>query len=254
MNAYLRVIAAETLKLKGTLALRMCAVAPLVVVVGLLTLQLLFMRIGNIDAKTPAEAWSGYVNGVFGLWNFLMLPLFVTLQAALLTGLEHGDKHWKHLLALPVPRSAHYLAKAAALVAMLVLALLVLCLVIPVGGWALMELRPVLGIAGTPPMLEIAQRALPVLPAALGMIALQLWISVRWSSFTVAVAVGMVATVMGYLIGQSDRFGPWYPWSMPLWTMAKDGAFVPQVLAASTALCLITLAFGLWDFRRRDAL
>jgi lantibiotic transport system permease protein len=253
MNVYLRAIAAETLKLKNTLALRMCAVAPLVVV-GVLALQLLFMRIGTSEPRPAVEAWSNFVGGVFGLWTFLMLPLFITLQAALLAGLEHGEKHWKHLLALPVPRNAHYLAKAIALVAMLALAMLVLCLTIPIGGWALMQLRPALGIAGAPPMLDIAQRALPVLPAALGMIALQLWISVRWSSFTVAVAVGMVATVMGYLIGQSDRFGPWYPWSMPMWTMAKDGAFLPQVLAASAVLCLIALAFGLWDFRRRDAI
>ena len=62
-----------------------------------------------------------------------------------------------------------------------------------------------------------------ITPPALLIVALQTWIAVRWRSFTVAVSVGMSATVMGFLIGQSERFGHWYPWSMPMQVLAGKG-------------------------------
>src|SRR5690606_20585172 len=90
-----RVLAAEAIKLRNTLALWMCLIAPAVVV-----LLYLMMALSSKRAPQPAdaeEAWSGWFRAVSGLWSFLMLPLFITLEAALLAGLEHANHQWKFL-------------------------------------------------------------------------------------------------------------------------------------------------------------
>jgi len=248
--ASLRAVSAESLKLKGTLALRLCFIAPGLVVL-LSVLQLLLSKSGQ-PLATPALAWERFIQGVMLLWAFLMLPLYVTLQAALLAGLEHGEKQWKHLLALPLPRSAHYLGKLVVLIGMVVLATLVLALLIPAGGWVLMQVHNPLGIGGEVPWTFLGARALAILAASACIIGLHLWIALRWTSFTVAVATGMTATVAGFLIGQSARFGPWYPWTLPMQVFAGQGELMGQVALAGLLGGLLAVALGLRDFVRRE--
>ncbi len=251
MSALLRALSAERLKLRGTLALWMCLVAPAVVVL-LYVLQLCFARIPAHGGLDPAQAWLRFSQSVLALWLFLMLPLFVTLQAALLAGLEHGERQWKHLLALPLPRSAHYLAKLLALAAMLAAAFGLLLLLIPLGGLALMGLKPAFGLAGAPDWRWLLAMAGKAYAASLLLVALQTWVAVRWRSFTVAVAVGMSATVAGFLIGQSERFGHWYPWTMPLQVMAGEGRYASFVVVAGILGGIVAAALGLLDFLRRE--
>jgi lantibiotic transport system permease protein len=251
MNAYLRALDAERLKLRGTLAAWTCVIAPATVVL-LYVLQLGLRSLPKGFAADPAQAWMMYGQSVLALWLFLMLPLLVTLQSALLAGLEHGERRWKHLLALPVPRSVHYLAKLTMLAAMTTASFAVLLVLLPLGGWVLMTLRPALGLAGWPDLAWLLRSAALALGASMLMVAVHTWVSIRWRSFTVAVSVGMGATVAGFLIGQSDRFGHWYPWSMPLQVLASDGAHARFVLLAGLLGGAAFALLGLADFRRRE--
>lgn len=251
MSALARALSAEALKLKGTLALWMCLIAP-GVVVALYVLQISFSRFPASATPDPALAWLAYSKSVIGLWSFLMLPLFVTLEAALLAGLEHGDRQWKHLLALPVPRGAHYLAKLLALAAMVALGFLALVALIPLGGLLLPVLKPAFGLGGPPPWRFLLETAGQAYLASLLVVALQCWIAVRWQSFTVAVSVGMSATVMGFLIGQSERFGHWYPWSMPMQVLGGKGQWVEFVMVAGVLGFVVAGLLALADFHRRE--
>lgn len=250
MTALLRALSAESLKLRGTLALWMCAVAPAVVVV-VYVLQITFSEFRGAR-PAPGEAWPLFTQATLALWGFLMVPLFVTLQAALLAALEHNGNQWKHLLALSPPRHVHYLAKLLALAGMLVLAQLAMAALLPLGGWVLMQVKPSFGMTGAPPWGLMFERLAVMSAATLLLVALHTWISIRWRSFAVAVGIGMGATVMGFLIGQSARFGPWYPWSLPVQALASDPGRSGQVMLYSLAgAALVTLA-GLWEFRRAE--
>lgn len=252
MSALSRALSAEALKLKGTLALWMCLIAP-GVVVALYVLQIAASNFPAARAAPdPALAWEMFAKSTLGLWAFLMLPLFVTLESALLAGLEHGDRQWKHLLALPLPRSAHYLAKLLALAGLVALAFVALVALVPIGGYALALIKPAFGIAGAPPWEFLLRSAAYCYVATLLIVALQCWIAVRWSSFTVAVSVGMSATVMGFLIGQSERYGHWYPWSMPMQVLAGKGQWIEFVMVAGVAGGLLVALLGLADFHRRE--
>lgn len=253
MSPLRRALMAERLKLRGTLALWLCLIAPWIVV-AVVVLQLLFnMPSAHAATKTPAQAWSMFAQGTMALWSFLMLPLFVTLQSALLAGLEHNERQWKHLLALPLPRYVHYVAKLLVLVAMVLVANLLLVALIVCAGLALAIAAPdALGIAGAPPWGFLLSRALATCAAACLVVALHTWIAIRWSSFTVAVASGMTATVMGFLIGQSARFGPWYPWSMPMQVLAGHGEKMAWVVGVGLTGGVVVGVLGLLDYLRRD--
>lgn len=253
MTALLRALSAEALKLRGTLAVWMCLIAP-GVVVALMVLQLGVRDLGERPPVSPAEAWAMFGLGVATFWSILMLPLFVTLESALLAGLEHGNQQWKHLLALPGPRSAHYLAKQLALVTLVLLAMVALLVLTVAGGAVLGHWQPRLGIAGPPPLGAMSMQLGAVFATSLLMLALHNWVSIRWRSFTVAVSFGMTATVAGYLIGQSERFGPFYPWSMPMQVFAADGARLGPVMAVAVVGAVAVAGLGLWDFLRRDHL
>lgn len=252
MNALARALRAEQLKLRGTLALWMCLVAP-ALVVGVYVLQIIFSNFpARLDPADGAKAWQAFQQATTVLWAFLMLPLLVTLQAALLAGLEHQGQHWKHLLALSPPRHVHYLAKLLALLAMLALSHLAMFVLVPLGGVVLMVAKPAFGLAGAPPWAALAGSLAMIFGACALLAALHTWIAIRFRSFAVAVGVGMGATVMGFLVGQSARFGPWYPWSLPLQVLAEDATVGPRVLAYSLAGAVAVTLAGLAWFRRSE--
>jgi len=251
LNALLRALDAERLKLRGTLAAWTCVIAPATVVL-LYVLQLAVSRVPANFVASPAKSWLMYSQSVLALWLFLMLPLLVTLQSALLAGLEHADHHWKHLLALPLPRGVHYLAKLVTLAAMVLASFAILLLLLPLGGLALMALKPALGLAGMPDLGWLLRSLSLAFAASLLIVAVHTWVSVRWRSFTVAVSVGMGATVAGFLVGQSDRFGHWYPWSMPVQVLAGKGEHASFVVAAGLLGGAAVALLGLADFSRRE--
>ena len=84
----------------------MIFVAPLLV-------ALLQFFIGLNQRRIPAgfKLWDAVFQNSLSVWAIFMLPLLITLETALLAGVEHTEKQWKHLLALPVPRYTVYLAK-----------------------------------------------------------------------------------------------------------------------------------------------
>lgn len=251
MNVMMRALSAEALKLRGTLALWMSFIAPMLVV-ALVVLQLTIADISRPGTMSPLKAWETLVVMVLQLWAFLMMPLYITLQSALLAGLEHGNHQWKHLLSLPVPKSVHYLAKLAALLALTALALLVLGLLLPIAGWLLMHLHPELGISGPAPWHKLATTIPACFAASVLIMAIHTWVAVRWRSFTVAVSVGMAATVAGFLIMQSQTYGMYYPWSMAVQVTAGGGEHMRFAVTASLlGGCLVSLV-GLWNFVRRE--
>lgn len=250
MRELLNALAAERTKLRGTLASRMCWLAPFVVVA--LYVMLKIVQKDPAQTPSPDQAWAGFASECIGLWTFLMLPLFVTLQSALLAGLEHADQQWKHLLALPVPRAVHYIAKLVALLAMTLAAMVALVLFLEVGGHILAWLKPAVGIRGAAPHADLLATCGRVLAASTLIVALHTWIAIRWPSFTIAVATGMTATVISFLVAQSAEYGRYYPWSMPVRVLREGGADNTFVLVAALVGSVAVALAGLWDFNRRD--
>ncbi|MEJ2737825.1 MAG: ABC transporter permease [Anaerolineae bacterium] len=140
---------AEQLKVKRTLALWLAPLAPLVII-GL-QLAIVLQRPEYYRNQDTTAAWTEFGGQIVFLWTMLLLPLFITLETALLGNLEHGNRQWKHLFALPVPRGAVYAAKQISAMAIIGLSMAALYLYIVLSGLALRWVAPGLGFEAPVP-------------------------------------------------------------------------------------------------------
>jgi hypothetical protein len=247
VSLFVRVLSTELIKLKRTLALAMVFLSPFVVLV-------LYFLVGFYGADRLAhqrvDQWKQLAENTLGLWTILMMPMFLTLQTSLLAGLEHTDKNWRSLLALPAPRWMIYISKWVVTVGMLWSAHAVLVGGTLLSGAILQHTRPALQIAALP-LSPLVPSTLRVSAAALLALTIQHWVSLRWQSFTAAMGFGMCAMVVGFVAVNSTEYGPWIPWSMSLHALKpKPGS--PDVMAVALGLTVVVAALGAWEFSRRD--
>lgn len=249
----LRALHAERLKLRRTLALWLAPLAPLVI--ATLQLAIVLERESYYRQHPVADAWLQYGGQTVFLWAVFMLPLFVTLETALLANLEHGNHQWKHLSALPIGRGAIYAAKQVSGMAIIGLSMVALYAYIILGGLALRFLMPGLGFEAPVPWLPFLRYVALGYLASWLVISIQNWVGLRWQSFVVASAVGIAAVVVAVVLLQSD-WGPWYPWTMPALVVSRleEGQDVgAQLLLGSLGGLLVGLLGG-WEVTRRDVL
>jgi ABC-2 type transport system permease protein len=250
MNLLLRAMSAEILKTKRTLTLWLVILAPLAIAFLDFVMHL---QNGARAMRPNTDAWLSLTHHNLILWSLLMLPLFVTLETGLLNAQEHNNKMWKQLYATPLPRWTIYAAKqlmGLALIGASTLALLAMSLGV---GLLLNVFRPELGFVPPIDWAAILPAFALVYLAGWLLIALHHWISARWPSFVVAMGVGIVGTVAGVLVVNSD-WAKLYPWTLP--GLASIGYMEGDAIAAQVALgflggIVIALAGG-WDVTRRE--
>jgi len=202
----LRALHAEQLKTKRTLALWLAPLAPLVIIA--LQLTMVLQRQEYYRAQGIADAWIEYGGQVVFLWTILLLPLFITLETALLANLEHGNRQWKHLFALPIQRSAIVAAKQVSSMAIIALSMAALYGYIVVSGLALRRLAPGLGFEAAVPWWDLLRCLAGSYLASWLILSIHTWIGLRWPSFALASAVGIAAMVTAVLAFESD----WATW------------------------------------------
>ena len=264
MTYVFRAVYAEFLKVRRTLALWVAAIAP-AVIAGLQMLMLYQRRDLYLARGFETTAWLEFGQMTLVFWALLMLPLFITLEVALIANWEHKSNHQKHLFALSIPRGALYAAKQICGMAIVGLSFLVLVVLLVLSGWALRLLVPGMGFEAAPPVGEFLRFAAFLFLGSWLFIAMQTWVAQRWSSFAVASSVGIALTIAGALIIQSEWAGL-YPTTMPILVangysdtirplniLAEGVRPVKELLAGSLG-GVVAAALGGWDVIRRDVL
>ena len=232
-----RVLLTEILKIKRTLALAMVVIAPFVIVA--LYFLIGFFGADQIAKRTP-DYWPQLARQTVGLWTILMMPLFLTLETSLLAGVEHIDKNWKSVLALPAPRWTIYVSKLIVTTGMLWMAHAVLVGGTIAGAEVLSVSRPQLKLEHLSLSLLVSPM-LRVSVAALCATAIQHWVSLRWQSFTAAMGFGMCAMIVGFIAANSADYGPWIPWSMSMFAVRAQNTVA---IAADTSMRVVLVALA----------
>ena len=239
-----RAINAELLKLKRTLAFRVIFVLPFLV-------ALLEFFIVWRTKKFPAtfNLWETLPTNSLQVWAVFMMPLLIALETALLNGIEHSDRQWKHIFALPVPRYAVYFAKFSVAQGLIFISTFFLSVLTLIVGFAAIQLRPELANTGPVPYLSIAKTTAMVWLAAWFIVAIHTWISMRWSGFPIPLGAGIACTFFA-LFAASASIGKYYPWLLPM------NVFIEGRLAAAVVLGvvggMVVLFAGCFEFTRRD--
>ena len=251
MKYNMRALEAEILKLKRTTILWSSLVTPLVIV--------LFMFFGvilkfssNSGTNITTNAWVWFTNLIFSFWALLMLPLYIVLETALLGQLEHSEKLWKHLYVLPIPRSSLYESKLIIGSSLVIVSNIILGISTILAGMSLSYIRPNLGFKGNIPFINISQFLLLSFIASFMIIAIQIWLSLRWQNVTISIGIGMIATVIGQFLAQSSNWTRIFPWSFPGLILSGDSSITNQIIIISIIGGTFFAIFGCWDKIRLD--
>jgi hypothetical protein len=252
MIAMSHALYAETMKLRRTLALWLTLIIP--PVIPLLYLVNYWQRGEFILGPLDVNPWLWMTQNIYILWTLFLLPLFIALETALLGNLEYSAGTWKHLFTLPIPRWTIYIAKLFIALALIAASILVLCASDILVGLLLRNVKPGIGFEAPIPWNRIGIYAIRIYLASCLVVAIQTWIALRWSNFTLALGVGIGATFLG-LIAANTILRNVYPWSLP--AAAFDG-FIgngdSSILPITLGLlgCIVVSALGAWDMTRQD--
>ncbi|WP_313803335.1 ABC transporter permease [Cytobacillus sp.] len=191
-----------------------------------------------------------YMAFIHGL---LFLPLLTGVFSAFICRYEHIGGGWKQLLAMPVSRGNVYIAKF-----LLVLGLLAITQLLFASGVLLVgQLK---GFEEAIPWKTLAISSLGGLIACLPLAALQIFVSVAWSSFAAPLAINVIFTLPNMLVVNSEKFGPFYPWAQPFLAMIPTGqdGFGAMNVTMETLLLVILGSFivffltGFTYFQRKE--
>lgn len=241
----LRALHAELLKLKRTLAFRVIFVLPFFV-----ALLQFFVIWRTKKFAAGFDLWQTHPTNSFQIWAIFMMPLLITLETALLNGIEHSDKQWKHLFALPVPRRSIYLSKFIIALGLILVSTMVLALLTVIVGVAAVSLKPELArVTGPVPYFTIAKQATLVWLAGWLITAIHTWISMRWAGFAIALGAGIGGTFFA-LFAASASLGKYYPWLLPM-NVFLEGRFT-TALVLGIGGGIFAALLGCFEFVRRD--
>jgi ABC-2 type transport system permease protein len=208
----------ELAKLRGTLALLLCFIAPsLVAVIGLM-----------IAVRQGQHAWHPLLLNVLGLWSYIVLPMTVATLAALLAQVEHGPRAWDHLFALPIARWRLVVAKAAALMILIGAETVLLVLLVFFLGASVGMLDP-----GGFPWNSAVTLGAATWAASTLMAMIQLWAALASRSFVAPVGLGLAGTFL-VVASMGAPEATILPWAMPLATIPVSGGHaLPALLAGA---------------------
>ena len=147
-------LSAERLKMRRTLALALTFLIPLALI--LLQFAISVQRGGSVYIS-DGDAWIWLSQNIIVFWSLLMLPLFVTLETALLGNMEYRNETWKKLYTLPVPRWMVILAKQVIALGLIALSFLFLVLLTALMGVILNAIDPTAGLGGPPPLVNSSE-------------------------------------------------------------------------------------------------
>lgn len=247
ITSLFRATNAEMLKLKRTLAIRMVFVAPLLV--AALNFFILWER---RNVGPDFKMWEIVSQVSLSSWAVFMMPLMITLETALLNGIDHGEKNWKHIFALPVHRSAVYAAKLLVAQGLILISTLFLTVISVLLGFLMLRLRPeMVAGAGPAPYGWMFKHAAMIWLAAWLIIAIHTWVSIRWPGFALSLGAG-IGGVFFALFAASARVGKYYPWLLPINVLSEQRVSMALWLGAVGGIAAAVI--GCWEFVRRDVI
>lgn len=235
-------LAVEAYKLRRSLALLLGIVAPALIAV--------FVFFNLLRLEKPM-AWMTSLQSSAAIWAYFMLPMSVTALTALVAHTEHGPRSWDHLRALPIPRWHLYAAKAACVLGVVVAMQLLLAVLTPLAVLAAGWWKPAVAATGAVDFTAYLLLLGRIFLSAWLLVALQLWVALRYASFVPALALGIGGTFYA-VVAPTARAGAMSPWQIPVNQLAGDPERAHLTLALGLLGGCAAFVMMLWHMSRRE--
>jgi hypothetical protein len=262
LTAFRRCLGTDVLKLRRTPALALAVLLP--ALPPLLFFVFVLQR-GNEGTPDDVSPMGWTLLGTVSMWAIFLVPLFAAIETSLLAGIEHHNRGWKHLLALPVPRSAAYAAKYVAAASLMAIATVSISGYTLLSLWSLSRLRADVGFAGPLPIQQTLVLFGLVGAASLFLLSAHAYFAMRWSSFALNVGLAL-AGLLGNFVLIESRFRFFYPWALPPaienlagpmvlgWGTRGTPSDVVFIMSLALAGVLLVTCLGVWRLSQRDVL
>ncbi|WP_338753262.1 ABC transporter permease [Bacillus sp. FJAT-52991] len=234
---------AEWLKLKHSKLILLAIALPMFAVI-----QGKFFTSATLEGvKDPV--YEIYFIGSMVLFSWLVYPLLAAIVIVMIARVEHSGDGWKQLLALPVSRTSVYCVKFFISMGILLFSLVVLYIGIWIGGATFPQ-------AGAFPAFDLFKQLVKYFVASFPMISVLFFFSYRFQHTGIPLGIGIGLSLPAIMIGQSERFWIYYPWSYPMTSALADPADLgikATIMYGLSIGMLVTLFFvGLARFRLKD--
>lgn len=193
------------------------------------------------------ELWSLIFICSIPLYALIVLPLLITTIMIVITRVDHSNNGWKQLLALPVKREHVYCSKLLVGIIILIYSTVILFIALIIGGITM-------GGGTNIPFKMLLSKHLIMLVAALPIIAVQFYLSFRFSHIAIPLIAGVGLTLPAMMISNSTRFWIYYPWTYPMTATSLEsiGSKVIPMYTVCAILFIGVIFIGFLQFRKKD--
>ncbi|SFI69882.1 MULTISPECIES: ABC transporter permease [unclassified Bacillus (in: firmicutes)] len=197
------------------------------------------------------ELWSTLYTGSMSQFSSFIFPVSIAVIMVMITRIEHSNNGWKQLLAMPVKRENVYFSK-------LLMGSMITLYSVLIFSIGTITVGIELGLKDTIPYDLLVCKSLIVFIASLPIIAIQFYISFRFSHIGIPLAVGAGLALPSMLVANSAAYWIYYPWAYPIISSMTEifsfaGKEVTMYTVCFSSFFLI-IFIGLLKFRAKDVI
>lgn len=235
----------EILKLKRTNIALMATIIPLFAVFQGA------MFVSSNNGQLDFDLWNTLFIGSMSQFSSLIFPITITVIIAMITRVEHSGNGWKQLLTMPVKREDVYFLKLIIGIFTIIYSVFIFCIgMITIGIW--------FGGNDSIPIHLMVVRPFIALIASMPVIAMQFYLSFRFSHIGIPLAFGAGLSLPSMLIANSTKYWIYYPWTYPIVSTMTETFGVGEKGWIMYSICFVSfviiISAGLLRFRTKDIL
>jgi len=247
-----RGLAGEVLKYKNTFALYLAILAP--TFISVIYFFVFYLK-GDKIITEGANPWPIFVNYVVLIGIAMLFPLFVILIGVLVNHNEHISNTWKHLYAMPLPRSTTFISKVLVCLGLVTLAVIVFTILTFISAYVLSIVRPELHFQDYNYTKELLRICWLTYLSSFGMLSIQFWLSIRFKNILLPLGLGIAGFVFSIILQQWKGivYFPYsYTFCVTMLTNNADFVGIPDQVWYSLGVAIVVFVLAFWDTYRRD--
>ncbi|NRT91937.1 ABC transporter permease [Clostridium beijerinckii] len=209
----IKLIKTELIKIQWKLVI-------LIILIDVLVSSILAINSVNDYKEMFAPDWNTLYFQEVMLHAMFFFPLLTGIFAALICSYEHKNRVWKQILTLPYSRLTIYFSKFIAIIIILLIVQLSFLLGYIITGYSGYKIQ----LAGIIPWKTVVFGVVAGYFAIFPLVALQLWLSTKFESFSRALILNIFMVIPNIVItGFQSYIGAWIPYSSAYYAMFPQG-------------------------------